>query len=340
MMSVFGTDQYVNGLRLLRLVRLRRELRALWQLAILAGPLWFGLIIWVQAATPDDSDAWNRADADAVPGFIVIGCAFVVGLLGMILLRLVTGVTGRVAAALVPMASKGAEPMIEGDADALSGLMSRLRKKRFFSIGLALLFLLFTAVGVVAVVNVVPAYQANQGHGGTVVTIGKDATISGYTDSGTGRYSSRHRDYFLSTPDGKAIAEDSKPVDGQRWTVVDNSAGNDEAYLVGGHDYLLVGDSRCWRRPSTCSSCSGCGRRSGVRSGCGCAAGTCRWPTRCVASPPVPGRSSGSTRCARSRSACPRCRRTPTRRRTDCCATAACTPGSRPSSWSWSSSVR
>jgi hypothetical protein len=240
--SVVDGGPYVNGLRLLRLVRLRRELRALWQLAILAVPVWFGLIVWIQASTPDDSDAWNRANADAWPGFVIIGCVFVVGLAGMILLRLAAGVTGRVAAAFVPMASKGNEATVEGDHDALRGLLPRLRKKRFISIGAVLLFLVFVVVGVYAVINLVPVYAANHGSGGTVVTIGKDATISGYTDSRTtGRYGTNHREYFLSTPVGKAIADDREPVAGQQWLVRGNPLGNDEAYLIGGHDYLLVG---------------------------------------------------------------------------------------------------
>jgi hypothetical protein len=241
-LSAFSTDQYVNGLRLLRVVRLRRELRTLWRLALLATPVWFGLIIWIQASTPDDSAAWNWADAGVGIGFLAIAALFVVGVGGLFLLRFAAGMAGRVAAAFVPAASRGTEPMVEGDADALSGLLPRLRRKPMVSIGLVLLLLVFTGVGVFAAINVVPVYQANQGHGGITVTIGKDARISGYRDSHTsGRYSSSHRDYFLSTPDGTAIAEDSEPVDGQQWLVTPNSLGNAKAYLIGGHDYLLVG---------------------------------------------------------------------------------------------------
>jgi hypothetical protein len=241
-LSAFSTDQYVNGLRLLRVVRLRRELRSLWRLALLATPIWVGLIIWLQASTPDDSSAWNWADAAVGIGFVVIAALFVVGIGGLILLRFAAGMTGRVAAAFVPVASRGAEATVVGDADALRGLLPKLRRKPMVSIGLVLLFLLFTGVAVFAAINVVPVYQANQGDGGTTVTIGKDARISGYRDTqSSGRYSSSHRDYFLSTPDGTAIAEDSKPVDGQQWLVQPNSLGNAKAYLIGGHDYLLVG---------------------------------------------------------------------------------------------------
>jgi hypothetical protein len=243
--SVFANAQFVNGLRLLRLVRLRRELRMLWRLALLALPVWFGLIVWIQASTPDDSDAWNWVNDAAGPGFLIIGCVVVLGLVGMVVTGVAAGVTGRVAAAFAPVVGKGREATVEGDADALSGLLPRLRKQPFLSVGLVLLFVLFTAVGVLAVTNVTSAYAANHGRGGPVVTVGRDADVDGYTDSGgSGRYSSRHRDYFLMTPEGKAIAETGEPTDGQQWVVVPNTTGgdsNDEAYLVGGHDYLLVG---------------------------------------------------------------------------------------------------
>ncbi|HEX5405406.1 MAG TPA: hypothetical protein VFX16_24295 [Pseudonocardiaceae bacterium] len=236
------TDQFVHGLRLLRLVRLLRELRSLWRLAILALPIWFGLIVWLQASTPDDSAAWNWADTWVGPGFLVIGILFVVGILGMVAVRFATGMPGRVAAAFVPMASRGTEPTVVNDADAMRGLLPRLRPKPLVSMVLMLLFLVLTAVGVIAGINLVPVYRANQGHGGTTVTIGVNATITGYRDTFTGgRQPTRHRDYFLDTPEGTTIAEDRVPANGQRWEVLPNRSGNAQAYLIGGHDYLLMG---------------------------------------------------------------------------------------------------
>lgn len=69
-----------------------------------------------------------------------------------------------------------------------------------------------------------------------MVTIGKTATITGYTVGSHG-----HRDYFLGTPYGPAIAEDYQPHAGQEWTVLPSDTGNGKAYLVGGYDYVLIG---------------------------------------------------------------------------------------------------
>ncbi|HVV19727.1 MAG TPA: hypothetical protein VHF06_09845, partial [Pseudonocardiaceae bacterium] len=215
--------------------RLRRECRTLWHVSLVAAPLWAGLIVWVQAAAPDDSTAWNLADEAVGPGLLVIGALFVVGLLATIVLGLATGIPGKVAAAFVPFAGRGREATVDGDADAMAGLLPRLRRKPWVSVGLVLMFFLFTALGAVVGMNLVPVYQANNGHGGMVVTVGRDATPDGYEDSGD------NRDYYLSTPDGRVLAQDHRPQNGQQWLVRRDPLGNDEAYLIGGHDYLLVG---------------------------------------------------------------------------------------------------
>lgn len=227
---------YVNGLRLLRLVRLRREFRALGTVSLVGLPVWFGLVVAVQGLTPTGSPAWDLADSAAAPGFAVLGGLLVLSIVALLVLRFATGRIGRVAAAFAPAVVRGAEPDVADHGDALRGLLPRLRKKRLVSLGLILSFLAFTAVAIATSLNVGPAYAANHGHGGTVVTIGDDATISRVETGSHG-----HKDYFLATPDGEAIAEDSKPEDGQRWVVLDREAGNDEAYLIGGHDYLLIG---------------------------------------------------------------------------------------------------
>lgn len=228
-------EHYLNGLRLLRLVRLRREFRTLWQLSLLCVPVWLGVVIWVQAVTPSDSTLWNLADEYATAGFVVLGGLVVIGILGMIAIRVAAGVPGQVAAAFVPVAARGREATVEGDEDALSGLLPRLRRQQWVSAGVILLFVAFTGVGIVVGLNLAPVYEANQGQGGPIVTIGVDATVSGYQTSG------RSRNYYLSTPDGTVIAEDGKPANGERWLIYHNPYGNDEAYLVGGHEYLLLG---------------------------------------------------------------------------------------------------
>ncbi len=228
-------EPFVNGLRLLRVVRLRREFRTLWHLSLLGVPVWIGLIVWVQAVTSSDSALWNLADEYATPGSLVLGALIVIGLLGMVVTRVVAGVPGRVAAAFVPIAVRGREATVAGDADAMSGLLPRLRRQQFVSTGMVVLFLVFATTGVAVAMNLGPVYAANHGRGGPVVTIGRDATVSG------SRVSGHSRNYYLSTPDGAVLAEDSEPVSGQRWLIYHNPYGDDEAYLVGGHDYLLLG---------------------------------------------------------------------------------------------------
>lgn len=226
-------DRYVNGLRLLRLVRLRREFRALWQLSLLAVPVWIVAVVWVQAATPNGSTVWNLADSWATPGLIVLAGLVVVGLLGMVVVRFV-GTAGRMASAFVPVVRRGREATVKGNADALSGLLPRLRRQQWVPLGLVLLFLVFAGMGVAVAMNLGPAYEANHGRGGTIVTVGKDASPAGYSSG------SRSRTYYLSTPDGRLVAEDGQPENGQQWVIYNNPAGNDEAYLVGGHEYVLL----------------------------------------------------------------------------------------------------
>jgi hypothetical protein len=115
-------------------------------------------------------------------------------------------------------------------------LLGLLRRKPVITIGGLLIFAACGSMAGVTGWNFWPAWQGNHGHGGQVVTIGSSATISGSEIGSHG-----HRDYYLETPDGKAIAEDYRPHDGQRWTVQSSEVGNDKAYLVGGHDYILVG---------------------------------------------------------------------------------------------------
>lgn len=229
---VSGDGRPVDALRLLWLVRLRREFRTLGAIVIVSLPVWFGVIIAVQAMTPSDSAAWNLADTTAGFGFLLGGAALAICVIVVLVVRF-AGHTGRVASAFVPLVTRGREVTVD-DEDAMRGLLPRLNRRPPVSMGLVLLFLVLTGAGVGAAVNVGPAYAANHGRGGPVVTIGKDAFISGVENNG------RSRDYLIDTPYGTALAEDRKPAKGEQWVVLPSNDINGTAYLVGGHDYLLI----------------------------------------------------------------------------------------------------
>lgn len=230
-----STDVSVHALRLLWLVRIRRELKLLCVLALLALPLWGAITFVAETMLPRTSRTFWSLDSKIGPGFIVILVVFGAAFLLLVLSRF-AGAAGRVAAQLLPVFGRGPEPRLTDEPAAMRPLLGLLRRKPLIPIsGILVLAVCGLLVGVTGW-NFWPAWQGNHGHGGQVVTIGEDATIAGYTVGSHG-----HRDYFLDTPDGKAIAEDYHPHDGQRWTVQSSSVGNDKAYLVGGHDYILVG---------------------------------------------------------------------------------------------------
>lgn len=225
----------VNALRLLRLVRLRRELKMLCVVTVLALPLWGGFTVLAETVLPRSSRTFWSLDSKIGPGFLlilgVLGAAFL-----LLALSRFAGHTGRLAAHLTPIFGRGPEPRLSGEPAEMRPLLGLLRRKPLVQIGGLLILAVCGLLAGVTAWNFWPAWQGNHGHGGQVVTIGDDASISGYEIGSHG-----HRDYFLDTPDGKAIAEDYRPHDGQRWTVQHSSVGNDKAYLVGGHDYILVG---------------------------------------------------------------------------------------------------
>ena len=225
----------VDAMRLLRLVRIRRELKVVCGLAIVALPLWATFTIIAETVLSPSSRTYWSIDAKIGTGFVLIGAVLVVAFVLLLGSRLL-GRTGQAAARLSPVFKRGPEPKLVDATPEMTPLVGQLRRKGLVRLGIVLMFLVVVFVSGATAWNFWPAWQANHGHGGQVVTIGREATISGYTVGSHG-----HRDYFLDTPDGPSIAEDYKPHDGQRWTVLHRESGNDEAYLVGGHDYLLVG---------------------------------------------------------------------------------------------------
>jgi hypothetical protein len=225
----------VNALQLLRLVRIRRELKLLCVVAILALPLWGGFTLIAETVLPRSSRTFWSLDSKIGPGFLIILGVLVASFLLLAVSRF-AGHAGPVAAQVMPIFGRGPEPRLTGEPAELMPLLGLLRRKPLIPMsGLLILAVCGLMAGVTGW-NFWPAWQGNHGHGGQVVTIGDEATISGYEIGSHG-----HRDYYLDTPDGKAIAEDYRPHNGQRWTVRSSGVGNDKAYLVGGHDYILVG---------------------------------------------------------------------------------------------------
>ncbi len=226
---------HVDAMRLLRLVRVRRELRIICVLAVAALPAWAAFTLIAESVLSRSSKTFWSIDAKIGAGFLLIGAVLVAASLLLLATRCL-GHTGRVAARLSPVFGRGHEAQLVDDTPELAPLVGQLRRKSLVSLGAVLFFLVVGLTFGVTAWNFWPAWQANHGHRGQVVTIGREATVSGYEIGSHG-----HKDYYLDTPDGPAIAEDYKPHDGQRWTVLHNEIGNDEAYLVGGHDYLLIG---------------------------------------------------------------------------------------------------
>jgi hypothetical protein len=230
-----STGISVNALRLLRVVRLRRELKLLCVAAVLALPLWGAFTLIAETVISRSSRTFWSIDSKIGPGFLVILGVLAAAFLLLAISRF-AGHTGREAARLTPIFGRGPEPRLTGEPAQLRPLLGLLRRKALIPVsGLGILAVAGLLAGVTGW-NFWPAWQGNHGHGGQVVTIGKEATVRGYEIGSHG-----HRDYYLSTPDGKAIAEDYQPRTGQRWTVQPSDVGNDKAYLVGGHDYILVG---------------------------------------------------------------------------------------------------
>jgi hypothetical protein len=234
-----GADYDVDARTLVRLVRIGRDLRFIWRFALFSTLLWGAFVLTVERTTPEGSAQWHRVDADASPGFVALLVVAGVALLAHLALRLF-GRAGKVAALIVPAVGPPAPTQAVSGADAVAGLLPALRRSAYVGFGMITAFLVITALVVAAAVGFWPAYEGNHGRGGNVVTIGQDATFTSHRQAVSGRGGGSSTVYRLHTSHGDADVAGDTPHDGQRWTLVsDPLGGDDSAYLVGGHAYLL-----------------------------------------------------------------------------------------------------
>jgi hypothetical protein len=240
-----GTAEGVDLAALVRLVRLRRLLRVLSRLALTALFVWFAVLIGALASTSEESATYNWFNDHGNRGFVII---LVILALDLALLLAVGAIrpSGRAAARLVPLVRGVPDPV-----DAASG---RSNARRLLDLGsrhgrvrpagrtrtgtgvLVLVLIGFAAVTAYTAAEIHPTYRASHGHGGAIVTIGKDSHITRrVVDSGDDGPSYT---YYISSPLGDVKAEgDGKPGDGTRFTVV-RVNGTLRAVHVGGHSWV------------------------------------------------------------------------------------------------------
>jgi hypothetical protein len=231
-------DFDVDARRLMRLVRISREVQFVWRFALFGTLLWATFVIIVERATPEGSPEWNRVDADASPGFIILlviaGAAFVAHMAVRF-----DGKTGKAAGLIVPAIGDPAPIAATAGAENVDGLLPALRQKLYVGFGVLAALLVMTALLVATVVDTWPAWEGNHGHGGRIVTIGKDATVTTQPAAYSGR-GGRGPINTLHTSGGDADAVGDTPHAGERWTIVSDPLGAaPSAYLIGGHAYLL-----------------------------------------------------------------------------------------------------
>jgi hypothetical protein len=239
-LPVDGSKQFdVDARRLMRLVRISRELRFLWRFALFGTLLWGTFVLTVERSVPENSAQWARVDSDAGPGFIILLVIAGVAFLAQMTVRL-AGTTGKVTGLIVPPIGEAAPITATDGAENVDGLLPALRRNSYVGFGVLTALLVVTAILVAIVANAWPAWQGNHGHGGHVVTVGRDATVT----TQPGHYAGRGAVGVINTlhtSSGEASAIGNTPHVGQRWTIVSNPLGGgaDSAYLVGGHAYLL-----------------------------------------------------------------------------------------------------
>ncbi len=238
MPEVTARDYDVDARRLMRVVRISRDLRFVWRLALFGTLVWGAFILTVERSVPEGSAQWARADADAGPGFIALLVVAGIALVAQLSVR-VFGKAGKAAALLVPPIGPPAPTVAVSGADNVAGLLAAVRRNAQVGFGAITALLVITGIVVAVAVNAWPAFEGNHGRGGRVVTIGTDATVTSHT-SPVGIRGSRGTVNTLHTRTGDADAVGATPHDGERWTVVHDSVSDtDSAYLVGGHAYLL-----------------------------------------------------------------------------------------------------
>jgi hypothetical protein len=232
-------DFDVDARRLMRLVRISRDLRFVWRLALFSTLLWGAFVLTVERSTPEGSAEWSRVDSDASPGFIILLVIAGIAFAAQLALRL-AGKTGKATGLIVPSLGDPAPITATDGADNVEGLLPALRTNTYVGFGVLTALLVVTAILVAAVADVWPAWEGNHGRGGLVVTIGVDATVSRQAADISGRGGVGVRN-TLHTRAGDAAAVGATPHAGERWTIVSDPLGAaDSAYLVGGHAYLLA----------------------------------------------------------------------------------------------------
>jgi hypothetical protein len=236
---VDGTRDFdVDAHRLVWLVRISRDLRFGWRLALFATLLWGAFVLSVERTRPEGSAQWNRVDADASRGFIILLVIAGVAFVAQSAVRL-AGKTGKAAGLIVPSIGEPAPTDTTDGAENVSGLLPVLRQNSYVGFGVLTALLVVTAILVATVADAGPAWAGNHGRGGHVVTIGQDATVT----TRAGHYSGRGGTGVINTlhtSHGDADAVGNTPHAGERWTIVSDPLGaSDGAYLVGGHAYLL-----------------------------------------------------------------------------------------------------
>ncbi|GAB2462560.1 hypothetical protein [Jatrophihabitans fulvus] len=228
-----ATEPYdTDALRLLRRYHARRVLRALCLVELLAVAVWAAYSLSMEAYFERGSTNWQRIDDETGPGFVVILVALAVTWAATLAVGRF-GHAGRIVRQLVPLTGHRRMPAIQPPGSA-PAFQARLRRQGMVRSGAVVMLLLFGLLTVMSASSVWPAWRANHGHGDRVVTVTASTGITSETGGGD-------TTWFLSTPDGTAVAESGRPRPGERWAVTRDLFGNLNAYEVGGHDYLVVG---------------------------------------------------------------------------------------------------
>jgi hypothetical protein len=239
LIGVGGTRDFdVDARALMRLVRISRDLRFVWRLALFGTLLWGAFVLTIERATPEGSAQWNRVDSDASPGFVILLVVAGVALVAQLALRL-AGKSGKTAGLIVPPIGDPAPVTATDGGDSVEGLLRALRNNAYVGFGVLTALLVVTVILVATVADAWPAWEGNHGRGGRVVTIGRDATVT----TRAAHYSGRGGVGVINTlhtSGGDADAIGDTPHTGERWTIVSDPLGaSDGAYLIGGHAYLL-----------------------------------------------------------------------------------------------------
>jgi hypothetical protein len=163
-------DFDVDARRLMRFVRISRDLRFVWRLALFGTLLWGAFVLTVERSTPQDSAQWARVDSDASPGFVILLVIAGVAIVAQSALRL-AGKTGKATALIVPAIGDPAPITATDGAENVEGLLPALRTNTYVGFGVLTGLLVVTAILMATVADVWPTWEGNHGRGGPVVTM-------------------------------------------------------------------------------------------------------------------------------------------------------------------------